>query len=250
MTLPGWQLQTPVSAIIFDCDGTLSSLEGINELAKNNGVQVEVEALTELAMSKTGLNAELYQKRLDLVYPKKNQLLALGEAYFKHSVPDIIDIISLLKRLNKTIYIVSAGLNPAVTIFGEYLSIPKENIYAINVSFDPQGNFLDYDRESPLVTNLGKRHIVSKLKTMHSTMVHIGDGLNDLVTQDLVTRFIGYGGIFYRENLAKLCQYYISTASLAPLLPLCLTEQEYQQLTISEKHLYEMGLNAVNDIRC
>ena len=66
MTTTDWQLKNPIEAIVFDCDGTLSAIEGVNELAKNSGVHQIIEELTHKAMSVAGLNPELYQKRLDL----------------------------------------------------------------------------------------------------------------------------------------------------------------------------------------
>src|SRR5437016_3271945 len=86
-TTPRWQLQTPISAIIFDCDGTLSAIEGIDELAKNTGVSEAVQSLTAEAMGKSGLNPGLYQKRLDLTYPNREQVTALGYQYYAHKVP-------------------------------------------------------------------------------------------------------------------------------------------------------------------
>jgi len=237
-----WQLQTPISAIVFDCDGTLSAIEGIDELARMNGVYEAVAALTAKAMGETGLNLETYQERLALVKPNQQQLETLSHAYLTNCVQDALPVIQTLMRLNKSIYIVSAGLNPAVTLFGESLNIPRENIYAVDLKFDAHGNYLDFDHTSPLVNLNGKRVIVSDLKLRHETILHIGDGLNDYDAHDLVTRFVGFGGFFYRENLEKLCKYYIKTPSLVSLLPLALTQDEYTQLSPSELDLYLKGI--------
>lgn len=245
MTHLTWQLKTPIDAILFDCDGTLTRLEGVNELAKTNGVGEHIETLTHEAMSITGLTPELYQKRLHLIHPKESQIKKLGQLYFDHCVPDAHALIQILQRLQKSVYVVSAGMNPAVAIFGEKLNIPAEHIYAVNLQFDCQGDYLDFDRTSPLIHNHGKRKIVEKLKSKHPNILHIGDGLNDYVTHDIVTRYIGYGGVYYRENLASLCQYYIQTLSLAPLLPLCLTQEESEQLSQHEFKLYHKGMNAI-----
>ncbi len=239
MSMPTWQLQTPIDAIVFDCDGTLSAIEGIDELAKNSGVADTVRNLTAMAMGKMGMNVELYQQRLDLVRPTQQQVLALGKEYFVHQTPDVMEVIGLLKRLGKAIYVVSAGLYPAVEIFAELLKIPAKNVFAVKIKFDSNGNYLDFDRSSPLVTSNGKREIVSQLKITHPKMVYVGDGLNDYATYDLVTRFVGYGGAYYRENIAKLCQYYIRTQSMAPLVPLVLTQSEYEKLTPAEKNIYK-----------
>ena len=225
-----WQLETPVTGIVFDCDGTLSTIEGIDELAKKNGVANEVMSLTEMAMAQTGINAHLYQARLDLVCPHKDQVQALGQQYFVHCVPDASAIIDIFQRLNKSVYIVSAGLYPAVKIFGDLLKVPHENIYAVPIQFDQQGYYSHHEKTSPLIQHHGKRVIVEQLKSIHAEMIHVGDGLNDYVTHDLVTRFIGYGGAYYREKMVSCCPYYIQTLSLSPLLPLVLTQAEYKQL--------------------
>lgn len=247
MKSPNWQLQNPIQAIIFDCDGTLSTVEGIDELAKVNGVSQAVKTLTTIAMSQSGINPDLYQKRLDLVYPNQDQVLALGHQYFTNQVPDVADVIRVLQRLNKNLYVVSAGLFPAVKIFGQLLQIPHENIFAVDIQFDEAGNFIDYEKTSPLINNHGKCEIVKLLKNSYDSIIHIGDGLNDIVTRDLVTRFIGYGGVCYRENIAELCQYYIRSASLAPLLPLSLTQNEYEMLLPHEQSLFEKGMLAIHE---
>jgi len=238
---PTWQLQTPIEAIIFDCDGTLSAIEGIDELAKNNGVGEIVSALTAEAMGKSGITPELYQQRLDLVYPQQKQVLELGAQYYTQRTPDADRIIQLFKRLNKSVYLVSAGLYPAVTLFGELLEIPKTHIYAVDIHFDAQGQFLDFDRSSPLLHNDGKREIISQLKNKYQNLLYIGDGLNDFSVHDLVTRFVGYGGVFYRENIKALCEYYLTAPSLAALLPLALTAKEVSLLTPNDQRLYEQG---------
>lgn len=246
MTSPSWQLSDPVTAIVFDCDSTLSSIEGIDFLAKNNGVGEAVKSLTQ-EVGKSNVNPVLYQQRLDLVVPRREQVHALGHQYFAHRAPDISDVINLFKRLNKSIYLVSAGMNPAVKMFGEMLQIPAENIYAVDLRFDQQGNFLDFERTSPLVNHDGKRAIIQELKNRHQHIIHIGDGFNDIVTLDLVTRFIGYGGVAYRKNIAELCQYYVSTLSFAPVLPLALTTEEIANLLPEENVLYQLGLAAFNE---
>jgi len=225
----------------------LSHIEGIDELARQNGAGEMVESLTAEAMGSSGINLELYQKRLDLVRPSQEQVLALGEYYFQQIVPDVNAVIQILKRLNKTIYLVSAGLYPSIAIFGKLLGISPKNIYAVDIKFNAENHYLDFDHQSPLVDRLGKRIIVEQLKEQNGELIYIGDGLNDYAAYDLVTRFIGYGGVFYRENIAAFCQFYISTLSMAPLLPLSLTMAEYESLTIEEKKVYRRGLDGIQE---
>ncbi|EKD53813.1 MAG: hypothetical protein ACD_60C00149G0012 [uncultured bacterium] len=240
-----WQLPTPLDAIIFDCDGTLSQIEGIDELAKANGTYDAVKELTAEAMGKSGLNPELYQKRLDLVVPTEKEVHNLGQKYFNYQTEDTSAVIQLLHRINKKIYVISAGLYPAVAIFADLLHIPRQYIFAVNIYFDSKGNFSDYECTSPLTSANGKRSIVSELKKIHPRVAYIGDGLNDYAVYDLATRFIGYGGVYYRENIAALCEFYLKKPTMAGLLPLVLTPAECKKLTRVEEVLYQKGLATI-----
>lgn len=240
-----WKLATPLDAFIFDCDGTLSDIEGIDELAGLNGCRPQVAALTQEAMSKSGLNPELYEHRLALIHPTEKQMTTLSDLYYGHITPEADAVIHTLQRLSKKIYVITAGLAIAVTGFIHRLNIPKQNVFAVDIQFNQQGNFLSFDKSSPLITPLGKRIFVEKLNTMHSRIAYIGDGMNDLIVKDLVTRFIGYGGAYYRGNIESECSYYIRSHSLSGLLPLCLTSNESMQLTSAEKIIYQQGLNDI-----
>lgn len=247
MTAFFWQLDSPIDAVVFDCDGTLSTIEGIDELARENGVGKEVTKLTAEAMGTLGMNPELYQKRLALVQPRLEQVHALGKEYFSHQVPDVHAVIQLFKRFNKSIYLVSAGLHPALKIFGRMLTIPQKNIFSVDIQFDEQGNYLDYEHTSPMVYSDGKRTIVNELKTRHARIAYIGDGLNDLPVYDLVTRFVGFGGAYFRQNIADVCKYYILALTMSPLAPLLLTANECEKLTANEQPLYAKGLSMIDE---
>lgn len=234
-------LLEPIDAVVFDCDGTLSQIEGIDELAKK-GVGDEVKRMTALAMAKTGLSPELYQQRLSLVQPSYSQLVALATEYFAATSEDAFQVITLLRRLNKAVFIISAGLNPSVTLFGQQLTVPAEHIYAVDVIFNEKKHYLSFDEHSPLVHKNGKREVINQIKQRYPRLVFIGDGINDLEASDLAVRFIGYGGAYYRENIAEQCEFYLRHASLASLLPLALTELEYQKLSASEQKLMIKGI--------
>lgn len=238
-----YEPETPFDAIVFDCDGTLSHIEGIDELAKANNVGDEVVRLTAEAMGVTGINPQLYQKRLDLVLPTAQQVQALGPNYFEHQAPDLLPVIQILQELQKAIYIVSAGLYPAVVDFAKLLGLDPTKVFAVNIYFDAAGNYRDFDRDSPLAHANGKRLIAEQLCQRHKQIAYVGDGMNDYDTHDVVARFIGYGGAFYRENIKQKCQFYISAPSMAPLCPLILTKQEVAGLTPIGAEYFEKGLN-------
>src|SRR5579863_8629398 len=92
-----WQLTAPINTIVFDCDGTLSSIEGIDELAKSNGASEQVKSLTATAMGQLGMNLELYEKRLELVNPTRDEVNLLADQYYAHRTQDIETIIDIFR---------------------------------------------------------------------------------------------------------------------------------------------------------
>lgn len=220
------RLQQPLDAIIFDCDGTLSAIEGIDLLAEHNGVGRQVKELTARAMGETGLTPELYRQRLELVRPTMEQVQTLGIEYILNMTPDTEEVVRILQKSGKQVFIVSAGLYPAVLQLGEKLNIPNGNIFAVDISYDNDGNYRNFDQVSLLTTNNGKREIVYELKKQYSHIGFVGDGLNDISVMDLVTRFVGYGGNCYRKHIEEKCDYYVKEASMASVLPFLLTEDE------------------------
>jgi phosphoserine phosphatase len=245
MTDASWQPTTPFDAIIFDCDGTLSAVEGIDELAEKNGAGAEVKALTHIAMGETGLTHELYSQRLSLVKPTRAQVLTLGEEYYARRAQDIDETLHVLQQLKKNIYIVSAGIELAVKDFAKRLSLPAENIFSVPVQFDATGQYQDFDYSSPMIRNNGKREIVAQLKAGGRKIIYIGDGLNDLAVMDLVDRFVGYGGAYHHDKVAENSLFYIKMPSMLSLLPLALTTDEANLLNNTDRILYERGQIAI-----
>ena len=246
MNNQSWQLPEPIEAISFDCDSTLSSIEGIDELAKFNGCESAVNQLTEEAMSTTGLNEALYTKRLNLVKPTLQQSQQLAQSYYDNLSKDLEAVITVFHALNKSIYIISAGHQPSVSLFAQKLNLSQDNTFAVQLFFHENGHYHDYDHSTPLTKKNGKNTVIKKLKEMHKNLIHIGDGINDIETKNEVTRFIGYGGHVIREKVLNDSQFYVSCQSMLPLLPLCLTAEEAQNLDRTNKDHYEQGLELLN----
>lgn len=247
MANPIWQPKAPFQSVVFDCDGTLSAIEGIDELARMNGVGDAVEQLTADAMGHTGMNIQLYHRRLDIVKPSQDQMHELANRYYLERSPDIDVVIPLLKKRGKQLIIISAGLYPAVTEFANRLGVVDENVHAVEIDFDPAGNYTDFDQTSPLVTSNGKQSIVLDIQRTTPNIAFIGDGLNDIAVCNLVTRFIGYGGQFYRKNIQDQCEFYLTKPSMLACLPLLLTQTEVMQLDPSEANAYQTGLELLAD---
>ncbi len=222
-----WQCNQSFDAIVFDCDGTLSRIEGIDELAEMNEVGPEIKALTASAMGEKGLTTELYEKRLKRVRPTSAQLATLAERYCEQVTPFASTLIQDLQLLDKAVYILSAGLLPPVQYFGNFLGVPPENIFAVDVALDEKtGAYQDFDRQSPLTTSHGKADIIKQLRKQHKRIVLIGDGMNDALSAHAADCFIGFGGNFHRPIICGHSHFYITVCSLLPVLSLCVTENE------------------------
>lgn len=235
-----WQVSEPFTAVIFDCDGTLTSIEGIDYLAELRGVYPQVANLTQQAMAESGLSPALYELRLDLVKPSRLQVQQLGVEYCHHFMPHITEVIAALQSLNKAVYIISAGLRIAVLNVAAHLSIPEDHVQAVDIFFDENNEYQHFDSQSPLIHNNGKQNFVKEIQKKYSRILYVGDGLNDVAVRSYVTRFVGFGGAFYREHIAKASDFYIT--DYKALLPLALTESESKKLDSSLLAFYQQGL--------
>lgn len=197
-------------AIAFDCDGTLSAIEGITELAGMNDCQDTVRDLTETAMSGSGITPELFSQRLQLAKPNSKQLAKLGEIYYNNRTANIEMLIAQLQQDGKKIFILSAGLTPSVCDFARRLNIPTENVFAVGISFNENGEYLAFDHASPLIHNNGKAEIIKQLAS-DIKIIYVGDGANDLAVKPHVQHFIGFGAHFPRKNIKQASDFYITT---------------------------------------
>lgn len=241
-----WQLDAPVNAIVFDCDGTLSDIEGIDELARTTGQYDEVSAITTHCMSTTGLSEESYEQRLDLIKPTKSQVEQLVKKYRDNITPGTKSVINALQELDKRIYIISSGIADAVIPFGNYLGIRTEHIFAVNLQFDKNGHYVDFDRKNPLVHSGGKLTVIKKIMLERANLALIGDGMSDYEASKPVKRFIGYGGMAIREKIKSLSEFYISCHDLHPVLPLCLTKNESDHLDSDVRTTYDKGIHLIS----
>lgn len=242
-----WQLPAPIDAIVFDCDATLSQIEGIDVLAKENGVERDVHLLTEEAMGKTGVTEKIYEQRLDLVKPTVKQLARLGAMYYDHLTPDVGRLINVFHHLNKSVFVISAGIQAAVENFAGRLGIPAQNVFAVDVYFDENGRYAEFDHHSPMTKRYGKCEVIEKLKEKYPRILSVGDGINDVETASVVTRFVGYGGAKFRDHIANLCHYYIASASLLPIFPLTITKKESNKLSTKMSAVYDEGLQYIEE---
>lgn len=249
--------------VIFDCDSTLSRIEGIDELAQIAGVTDEVKQMTDAAMAgEIGLE-EVYGKRLELIKPKRKDILKLKDAYKNTATKDAATVVDQLHELGHDVYIVSGGLLEPVREFGLSLGIIETNIFAVGVNYNQLSGqwwraessadaswspeYLDF-HNSPLTLSEGKKTIITELlsgKTGRSML--IGDGMSDFLASSCVDQFVGYGGVIDRDNVRKESDVFICSESLLPLLPLCCAAEGLDQIRTTNPEIYRQCFSALEN---
>jgi phosphoserine phosphatase len=190
---------TAIDAVLLDCDSTLSTVEGIDELALRAGVSGDCRELTRAAMDGDLPLEAVYAKRLELIQPSRSDTEWLSKHYIKHLTTGAETLVNMLYTHGIDVYIISGGLKPAVLGLAKALGVAGENVYAVDIFLSD-----------------GK------------AMVCIGDGVTDLEMKMANVLFIGYGGVQYRERVRREADVYIEDQSLMLAWPYIATGNRAQ----------------------
>jgi len=224
--------------VIFDCDSTLTTVEGIDELASLKGQTEHIAELTRRAMDGLVPLEDVYAARLEVLQPTRAELARVGRIYRRTLVPEAAETVAALQAAGVEVFIVSGGLKAAVIDLARYLKIPDANVHAVEVRMDPfQGRWWDYVRHryagnpderylafapTPLAESSGKITVVAALSAGKRSMM-VGDGSTDLATVGTAGLFVGFGGIARRQAVADGADVYVEGPGLAAILPLALS---------------------------
>ena len=255
----------PYKHIFFDCDSTLTTVEGIDVLADLAGKGLRVSILTEAAMNGDLALEDIYAKRLKALKPTRGQIVKIRQIYKQNVVQDTAELIAALQFLGHQVYIRSGGLADPVIEFGLYLGVPRENIRAVGVQYNAlTGSWWQHLDERPnaaerymshtedgLTVSDGKAQIVKELLGDQSgRTLLVGDGVSDLLAGSVVDLFVGFGGVVKRPRVAQESPVFIESESLAPLLALAagpiaapyLRDTIHQPLLEKANKLLSMGV--------
>jgi phosphoserine phosphatase len=204
--------------ICFDCDSTLSRIEGIDELARRYGLFEQVAALTDAAMNGELTLDEVYSKRLELIKPDQAAIDWLAQLYIDEMVEGVVETVNTLHAQHKTVHIISGGLRQAILPLAEKLGIPEQRVHAVDVLLDEQGNYVDFARQSPLAVNGGKATVCRELRLSHAALVMVGDGKTDLEAKQAGAFMIGFGGVVSRPIVQQQADVFVNEPSLTAVL--------------------------------
>jgi phosphoserine phosphatase len=207
--------------ICFDCDSTLSAIEGIDELARVRGPEVfaRVEEQTREAMDGKIPVEAVFGRRLAVIRPAQADVAAVGRQYVEQIEPTARATVAKLKVGGWTPIIISGGFRPIIAPLAAHLGITR--IEAVDLYFDAAGNYAGYDEKFPTTRSGGKPEIVRALKAelRPVRLVMVGDGVSDLETKPDVDLFVGFGRYAERPKVkAGAAAFVHSLAELIPLL--------------------------------
>lgn len=251
----------PFELVFFDCDSTLVSIEGIDELARWVGCEEEVAALTTQAMNGDLPLEAVYSRRLEMLRPTREHLRRLGQLYREHLIPGADQVIAALRSQGREVFIISGGLAQAVQEFGVFLGLPIPNIHAVEMDFNqltgrwwetwkhpggrnPDERYLTHTT-GPLTVGKGKAEIIRAIRQSHrGRALLVGDGLSDLEAGEAVDLFVGFGGVVARERVRAGAEVFIDAPSLAPILPLVLAQPS---IPADYKLRYQEGVRLIQE---
>src|SRR5687767_2862591 len=208
-------------SVIFDCDSTLSAIEGIEELAHRH--REEIARLTEAAMRGEILLEDVYGRRLELVRPTREQVDALGERYVRTIVTDARETIAALLAENIEVRVMSGGIRQAVVTLAHALGLTERAVAAVDVHFDENGEYAGFDESSPLTRSGGKRTVLERwLPELPRPIMLVGDGATDLEARPPADTFVAFAGVVERPVVIEAADEVVRAPSLAPIVVLAL----------------------------
>jgi phosphoserine phosphatase len=232
--------------VIFDCDSTLSALEGIEELAA--GQRREVETLTDAAMRGEVALEVVYRRRLELIRPRREAVEALVQRYIDSLVTDGAETVAALRSAGVDVRVISGGLLPAVLGLTRHLGLADDAVAAVGVRFDPSGAYAGFDESSPATRAGGKAEIIRSWRAsaigLPEAIMFVGDGATDLEARSEVDLFVAYAGVVARPEVIDAAPVVLRSRSLAPVLPLALGTRPADDEAAA---LYDRGKSLISE---
>ncbi len=234
----------PFSVTIFDCDSTLSAVEGIDELATEHDHREAIATLTDSAMAGEIPLEDVYGERLSLLQPTKADVVSVRNRYKANAVPHARSVITALNQADNETWVVSGGLAGPVMEFATWLGVEPDRVKAVKAEFDPfegawweasdghrkgEARYADYNK-GHLTSSEGKADVIRSNVTTEGRKLLVGDGVSDLAAASAVDLFVAYAGVVDRPAVTEAAPVVITCRSLSPVLALALGPQEVKDM--------------------
>ena len=197
------------ASVVIDVDSTLCGIEGIDFLAARRGPEASarIVALTDSAMKDEISLESIYGHRLTMICPARADIAALAAEYERTLAPGAADAIGRMRAAGARLALVSGGIREAIAPVARKLGFDDSDLHAVSLRFDDAGNYLDFDRSSPLTTQPGKPVLVTALieqGRLLRPVLAVGDGATDAKLVGVANRFLAYTGFARRANVVSV----------------------------------------------
>ncbi len=209
----------PFRSVVFDCDSTLSAIEGIEDLAGPH--QGEIARLTRAAMNGEVPLEEVYGRRLEIIRPSRQQVEALAGRYWERRIPGAESVVHRLQEAGIMVRVVSGGIRQAVLPFARRLGLAAGAVAAVDLRFSSDGAYAGFDTASPLARTGGKRRIIEQWRELlPAPVMLVGDGATDLEARPAVDLFVAFAGVLQNPAVLARADRIIRDRSLESIVAL------------------------------
>ena len=197
------------ASVVIDVDSTLCGAEGIDFLAERRGpdVSARIKTLTDRAMKGEIPLESIYGHRLTTIQPTSSDIAALAKEYQRTLASGAAQAIAAMRAAGARVILVSGGIREAIVPVARQLGFADDQLYAVSLRFDEAGNYVDFDRSSPLTTQPGKPVLVSALidtGELPRPVLAVGDGATDAKLVGVADKFAAYTGFAPRPSVVAV----------------------------------------------
>lgn len=213
--------------IIFDCDSTLTRIEGLDEIARRKWLLGRVREITTAGMGGGLLFSQSLRLRLEIIKPTVSDLEWLGQRYVDELVEGAESLVEKLRANGVRVFVLTGGLYLAVRLLARHLKIEDSEVCAVDFRSGRIGSFRGFNPFqglnpiTDLELNIFKNKFVQDISQTGPTAL-IGDGLTDYQAGQHADLFIGFGGVVRREKVKELSSVYLEEPRLQPILDIVL----------------------------
>lgn len=188
--------------MVLDVDSTLAGVEGIDWLAALRGPEAEALSaeLTDKAMQGLIPLEEIYGRRLSSVRPTRAEIEALSRVYVQRMAPMARETVAYLREEGVHLTIASGGFHQAILPLAAELGLDAEQVHAVRLRFDDQGEYAGFDEDSLLARQYGKRETIAGLG-LTAPVLAVGDGITDSEIREVADAFAVFTGFIRRESV-------------------------------------------------
>lgn len=198
------------TAVAFDVDSTVTTGEGLDDLAEFCGAGDAVRELTNQAMGGSMPFEVALAKRLELVKPTEAQVNEFLKTEPPQLTPGIAKLIEELHKKNKEVYLVSGGFRQLIYPVADMVGVSHDHVYANNLLFNEDGSYAGFDDKELTAWSGGKSRVMEKLQSLHGDpLVMVGDGATDVEARPPATAVIGFGGNVVRDAVVRDADWFV-----------------------------------------